>query len=124
MIGRSSDASVSGWGAPNDALSSVLLDLRLSGTFFCNSSFAEPWALDIAARDFASFHFVVRGDCWLEPMRKGVRTRPVDLHSGDLVVVPRSPRQLLSSDRQKVGTPLDELPARHLGEFASTLQMG
>ena len=58
MLSHSSDSGGAGWGSTGDPLSSVLLDLRLSGTFFCNSEFSESWALEIPARDFASFHFV------------------------------------------------------------------
>src|SRR5262249_56201664 len=80
MYSRSSDRNAPTWGVRADALSSVLLDLRLSGTFFCNSAFAEPWAVEIPERDFASFHFVVTGDCWIQPVLKGKRADAVDLH--------------------------------------------
>jgi AraC-like DNA-binding protein len=124
MHSRSSDEERPSWGAASDPLSSVLLDLRLSGTFFCNSEFARPWALEIPERDFASFHFVATGDCWLQPVRNGRRAQAVDLHPGDLVVLPRSPRQVFSSDKQRVGTPLDDLPMWRLGDSASALRMG
>ncbi len=71
MHSRSSDRDRPTWGSASDPLSSVLLDLPLTGTFFCNSQFARPWALEIAERDFASFHFVTAGDCWLQTARKG-----------------------------------------------------
>jgi AraC-like DNA-binding protein len=124
MLSRSSDREVPRWGATNDALSSVLLDLRLAGTFFCNSEFARSWALEIEERDFASFHFVVTGDCWLHPVRKGQRTEAIDLHAGDLVLVPRSPRQVFSSDRRKKGVRIDALPAWRLGDSASAVRVG
>jgi AraC-like DNA-binding protein len=124
MHSRSSDPPAPRWGASSDALSSVLLDLHLSGTFFCNSEFAKPWALEIPERDFASFHFVAKGDCWLQLPRKGQRSETVELHPGDLVLIPRSPRQVFSSDKLKKGTPLDELPAFRLGDFASALRVG
>src|SRR5262249_13377517 len=120
MLSRSSDRAH--WGATDDPLSSVLLDLRLSGTFFCNSEFAQPWALEIAERDFASFHFVVNGDCWLQPMRKGQRAEAVDLHPGDLVVLPRSPRHVFSSHKCNSGTPVDDLTGWRLTDSASALR--
>src|SRR5262245_21934911 len=123
MHSRSSEAAPT-WGAASDPLSSVLLDLRLSGTFFCNSEFAEPWALEIAERDFASFHFVVSGDCWLTPARKGRRADAVDLHPGDLVLLPRSPRQIFSSDKRKTGTPIDHLPRWRLNDSVSAIRVG
>jgi AraC-like DNA-binding protein len=113
-----------GWGSAEDPLSSVLLDLKLSGTFFCISEFGDPWAVAIEQRDFASFHFVVRGHCWLRSVQKGRRTLPVDLHPGDLVLLPRSPPQVFSSHRQRHGTPIDRLPTWRLGDTASSLRMG
>jgi len=124
MHSRSSDRDRPGWGSASDPLSSVLLDLRLTGTFFCNSQFARPWSLEIAERDFASFHFVTAGDCWLQTARKGRRAETVNLHPGDLVLVPRSPHQVLSSNKRKTGTPIDELPAVRLTESASSVRVG
>ena len=112
------------WGSASDPLSSVLLDLRLTGTFFCNSEFAQPWSLEIAERDFASFHFVATGDCWLQTARQGRRAETVNLHPGDLVLVPRSPHQVLSSNKRKTGTPIGELPALRLTDSASSVRVG
>ena len=125
MHSRSSDRDGRpGWGSSSDPLSSVLLDLRLTGTFFCNSEFARPWSLEIAERDFASFHFVATGDCWLQTARKGRRAETVNLHPGDLVLVPRSPRQVLSSNKRKTRTPIDDLPASRLADSASSVRVG
>ncbi len=124
MSSRSSDPAVTGWGSAVDPLSSVLLDLRLSGTFFCNSEFAEPWAVEVEERDFASFHFVVSGDCWLSAVRHGQRSDHVHLHPGDLVLLPHSPRQIFSSDQRKNGTPVERLPVWCVGESASSLRLG
>ena len=124
MYSRSSDGDRPGWGSASDPLSSVLLDLRLTGTFFCNSQFARPWSLEIAERDFASFHFVTAGDCWLQTARKGRGTDTVSLHPGDLVLVPRSPHQVLSSNKRKTGTPIDDLPALRLTDAASSVRVG
>lgn len=124
MHSRSSDRDAPSWGSPNDALSSVLLDLRLAGTFFCNSEFDSSWALEIAERDFASFHFVTAGDCFLQIAPKGQRVTTIALRHGDLALVPRSPRQVFSSSKRKKGTPLDELPATRLSESASALRIG
>jgi AraC-like DNA-binding protein len=107
------------WGK-DDPLSSALVDLRLEGTFFCASEFAAPWSLAIPPRDCASFHVVARGDCWLHVAGE----RDVALAAGDLVLVPRSPRQVLASSRRKTGTPLARLPARQLTEHAAVLELG
>lgn len=124
MHSRSSESRQPGWGASDDPLSSVLLDLRLSGTFFCNSEFSAPWAVEIPERDFASFHFVASRDCWLQTLRRGRRSEPLHLDSGDLVLLPRSPRQVFSSHRRKSGTPMEALPTWRLSDNASSLRMG
>jgi AraC-like DNA-binding protein len=124
MHSRSSDQVFPGWGSPNDALSSVLLDLRLTGTFFCNSEFAAPWALQIAERDFASFHFVAAGDCFLQLAQKGKRANTSELRPGDLALVPRSPRQVFASAKRSKGTPMEQLPAVQLTDSASALRVG
>src|SRR4029077_13977873 len=46
------------------------------------------------------------------------------LSAGDLVILPRSPRQIFSSTRRRSGTPLEELPTRRLSEAAASLQQG
>ena len=124
MHSRSSGRVSPGWGSSSDALSSVLLDLRLTGTFFCHSEFTEPWGLQIAERDFASFHFAATSNCFLQLVRKGKRASTTELRPGDLALVPRSPRQVLSSDQRSKGTPIEELPAVRLTDSASALRVG
>jgi AraC-like DNA-binding protein len=119
MHSRSSGHAPTGWGSPKDALSSVLLDLRVTGTFFCHSEFTSDWGLQIAERDFASFHFAAAGNCFLQLMGKGKRASTTELRPGDLALVPRSPRQILSSDKRTKGTPIEELPAVPLTDTAS-----
>jgi len=121
MLSRSSDPLASSWGR-NDPLSSVLLDLRLSGTFFCHSEFGAPWALEIDERAFASFHFVISRDCWLQLLSDDM-PEAIRLYPGDLALVPRSPRQVFSSSKRRTGTALDRLPARRLTEAVSALQI-
>jgi AraC-like DNA-binding protein len=113
-----------GWGSTDDPVSSMLLDLRLSGTFFCVSEFSEPWAVSIEERDFASFHFVVRGVSWLQLIQDGERTPPVELHPGDLVLLPRSPQQVFSSHQQRNGTPVQALRTWRFTDCASSVRAG
>jgi AraC-like DNA-binding protein len=112
------------WGS-DDPLSSVLLDLRLTGTFFCHSAFSEPWSMAIGERDCASFHFVAQGHCWLQLLpAKGKPAPPIELDTGDLVLVPRSPRQVFSSTKRKSGTPFMDLPIEHLSDNVSLINVG
>src|SRR5262249_58187262 len=91
----------------SDPLSATLADLHLAGTFFCNSQFGEPWSLSISERDFASFHFVSVGECYLQLFTRGKGVQVLRLGQRDLVLVPRSPRQILASSRRKTGIPID-----------------
>ncbi|MEO8549689.1 MAG: AraC family transcriptional regulator [Kofleriaceae bacterium] len=107
----------------DDPLSSVLLDLRLSGTFFCHSELAAPWSLSIPERDFASFHFAASRQCWLQLL--GAKSRaPIALEPGDLALVPRSPRQVFASTPRRTGTALASLPARELATGVSAVHVG
>ncbi|MEO7729951.1 MAG: AraC family transcriptional regulator [Kofleriaceae bacterium] len=115
MYSRLSD----GWGR-GDPLAAVLLDLRLAGTFFCRSEFAAPWSLQVAARDFASFHFCVTRDCWL---RVGASAAFEHLEAGDLALVPGGAAQVLASSPRRTGTPLAALAAKPLTDTVSTLHV-
>jgi AraC-like DNA-binding protein len=115
MLSRSSDT----WGNP-DALASVLLDLRLTGTFLCRSEFAAPWSLEIGERDFASFHFCAARECWLHV---GTQREFVHLQAGDLALVPGSPKQVLACSRRKSGKRLSALPTKALTDVVSELRI-
>jgi AraC-like DNA-binding protein len=100
----------------DDPVSSVLLDLRLEGTFFCRSDIGQPWVMQVPARDCAAFHFVAEGTCWLELPS----ARPRGLDAGDLVLVPRGPAHRLSDNRRMRGRPVDatsEAPLTHSASF-------
>jgi AraC-like DNA-binding protein len=108
-----------GWGL-DDPVSAALVDLSLSGTFFCHSEFDAAWSLDIEKRDFASFHFVGSGSAWL---RVGEQDA-VEIAAGDLAFVPRSPRMVFSSSARKAGRRVESLPARELAPGVSVLRIG
>jgi AraC-like DNA-binding protein len=122
---RLSDPGAAGWAAA-DPLSSVLLDLRLSGTFFCNSEFGSPWSVEIPERDCASFHFVTAssGACWLQPLLPAKRLPAVELRSGDLILLARSPRHVFSSDKRTEGVDVAALPSCAINRTAAMLRMG
>jgi len=115
MYSRSSDL----W-RHADPLALVLLDLRLTGTFFCRSEFAAPWSLQIAEREFASFHFCAARDCWL---RVGDAAELVHLAAGDLALVPGGARQVIASSPRRSGTPIAAFTARPLTDSVSTLRV-
>jgi AraC-like DNA-binding protein len=114
MLARSSQPS---WAAL-DPVSALLIELRVQGTFFCSTDLAGPWVMDVPARDFASFHFVVSGDCWLG--LTGERTRL--LAPGQLALVARSPAHRLGSQQNLRGKSVDWKDEKRLSAAASSLQ--
>lgn len=76
-----------------DILADVLRAQRLRGTVYFRADFREPWGLDIQGGEFANFHIVVRGRCWL---RTGPTGSVRALETGDVVLFPHgSPHALL-----------------------------
>src|SRR5262249_13760381 len=68
-----------------DYLSDVLRTARFQSGVFCRSQLSAPWGLAVAAREVATFHFVVDGSCELAV--PGVLERE-PLAAGDLVMLP------------------------------------
>jgi len=76
-----------------DALTQILLGLRLEGVEYGRCLMNGPWAVAFPAQRAARFHFVSRGGCWL-------RTQGTDwvrLNPGDAVLVPRGSFHVLAS---------------------------
>jgi len=99
-----------------DALSDVLRALRLSGTVYFRADFQAPWGMAMQAGQFANFHLVVRGECWVTT--PGCENA-LELGPGDIVVFPRGDahsivekpdaaadpaKSLLATGRQEAGT--------------------
>ena len=49
-----------------DVLSEILSTLRLQSVVYFQSDFSAPWGMAMDEVPVASFHIVVRGQCWLE----------------------------------------------------------
>jgi AraC-like DNA-binding protein len=114
MLARSSQSS---WTAL-DPVSTLLLDVRVQGTFFCHSELGAPWVMEVPARDFASFHFVVEGQCWLGLQGRAAR----ELSPGQLALVARSPAHRLGSQRSLRGKRVDFAGERRVTDSASVVQ--
>ena len=100
------------WTSPNDALTEVLRDLRLSQTFYCHSELAAPWGLGMAAEDHAVFHFLAEGEGWLT--RPGAA--PTRLGAGDFLLVAPNVAHEIASEAG--------LPCRNVNELAYELVGG
>ncbi len=49
----------------SDVLAETLEALRLRGTAYFKADFRAPWGMAVPAKDVATFHVVVQGQCWL-----------------------------------------------------------
>ncbi len=92
-LSRPIEASPPDAASSPDALTRILLGLRLEGVEYGRCLMNTPWAVAFAAQRSARFHFVSRGGCWL-------RTRDADwvrLNPGDAVLLPRGSFHVLAS---------------------------
>jgi len=92
--------------APPDVLSDVLRAIRLTGAVFFSVDATGSWAFEGPASSAVAtfvhsgqehvipFHAIASGSCWV-----GVPgERPVQLHAGDVVMLPRNDRHMVSSE--------------------------
>ncbi|GAB4195680.1 MAG: AraC family transcriptional regulator [Wenzhouxiangellaceae bacterium] len=69
-----------------DILADILKALKLRGTVYFHASFHAPWGMKIPRGEFASFHIITAGGCWL---RTDSHQKPVRLEYGDILIFPR-----------------------------------
>ncbi|VAW75522.1 hypothetical protein MNBD_GAMMA13-1227, partial [hydrothermal vent metagenome] len=69
-----------------DILSDILRTLKLRGTVYFHASFHAPWGMNIPAGQFANFHIVTNGICWLD-VDDG--NPPLEMRQGDVAIFPR-----------------------------------
>lgn len=96
-----------------DVLSDVLSALRLESTVFAHGALARPWGIRTEAHEEYAFHVVADGGCWLEV--DGVT--PIELGSGDVVIIGRGRGHALRDARTSRTMPLMEF--LETGGFAS-----
>jgi AraC-like DNA-binding protein len=104
-----------------DVLADVLDSLKLRGRVFCRCELSAPWALAFAAGDFAHFHVVEYGRCWL---RLQGAPDAVRLEEGDLLLVLRGHGYQLSDDPKTPPVPVTDLVGTSRGGLRAVLQHG
>lgn len=77
----------------HDLLSQILVGLRLDGVEYNRCELSGPWAVAHPAQNWARFHFVGSGSCWLRT--PGLAWR--QLRQGDAVLLPRGSLHILAS---------------------------
>jgi AraC-like DNA-binding protein len=88
-----------------DVLGDVLAGLGLRTRLFCRMEVAAPWSMVFGRTDLAHFHAVERGGCWLET----TKGPPLELGTGDLLVLSRGGPYQLADRPGREGTPLEEV---------------
>jgi AraC-like DNA-binding protein len=95
--------------APNDTIAELLSRVRVSSSIYCLSEFGAPWGFEVDGTDFAKFHLVIDGACWLSV--GGLD--PVRLTARELVILPRGERHAISDEPGSPVVGLDQLTAEH-----------
>ncbi len=78
---------------PQDALSEVLQDFRLSGVSYGRCELRAPWSIAFPEQPLLRFHFVSQGPCWIHTEAEGWQ----ELKRGDIVLLPQGSAHRLAS---------------------------
>jgi AraC-like DNA-binding protein len=95
-----------------DALTEILLGLRLDGVEYGRCVMRPPWAVAFPARREASFHFVAQGSCW---MRTATRDW-LQLNPGDAVLLPHGTAHVMASSPDLPAVEIDTLARKAVSE--------
>lgn len=93
-----------------DVLSDILRVIRLQGSVYFRSCFCSPWGMEISQSPRASFHIVVRGQCWL---RMAGLEQPMLLSGGDILVLPHGTAHQISAEPDSRCLPGEEVVAAY-----------
>jgi AraC-like DNA-binding protein len=88
-----------------DTLSEVVRSIRLRGEIYARWELTAPWGMALPAGDFAAFHLVEEGQCWLATADRGSEM----LRSGELVVLFHGAAHALSDCRGRAAVPIEQL---------------
>jgi len=97
-----------------DVLTDVLRNSQLGNAVLSRSELLGPWALEVGPEVRAAVHVVQRGVCWL---RLG-RAAPVRLLPGDVVLIPRGTRHVLSNAPRTPAVPYERALERMRARLA------
>lgn len=68
-----------------DLLSEILQIVKLRGIVYFHARFQSPWGMEIPAGQFANYHIVTDGECWV---KTDSAHEPLFLQKGDMVLFP------------------------------------
>jgi AraC family transcriptional activator of mtrCDE len=90
----------------SDVLSDILDTIHLAGTLYFRTDFSPPWAMQVPDhKEAARFHLVVRGLCNVS-FASG---QQVDLHPGDLILIPKGRAHVLADSAGRSAAPLEQV---------------
>ena len=95
--------------APRDSVTELLATLRVRSTVYCLSELREPWGFEVDGANVAKFHLVLSGSCWLNLAGQ----EPAQLQAGDLVILSRGERHVMSDHPGSPADNLDVIVAGH-----------
>ena len=95
--------------APHDAVAELLATLRVRSTVYCLSELREPWGFEVDGANVAKFHLVLAGSSWLNLAGH----EPARLQAGDLVILSRGERHVMTDRPGSPVTNLDVIVAGH-----------
>ena len=85
-------------------LADIFATIQLSGTFYFRTHFSPPWGTTVPRLGRAArFHYVARGRCWIR-VEDG---EPLELSTGDFVLVPGGASHVLADDPVREAPPLE-----------------
>lgn len=89
-----------------DLLSDILLTVKLRGIVYFHARFQSPWGMEIPAGQFANYHIVTEGECWVNTCSAN---KPILLKKGDMILFPRGDSHALVDSLQSDIVSADEL---------------
>ncbi len=104
-----------------DLLTDILTVLRLHGTVYFHADFHSPWGMDIKGGQYANFHIVTAGQCWVR-WRDDQDT--LVLSNGDLVVFPHGHRHIVCDGPDCDAAPAEEVLAKSRRGEGGKVQYG
>jgi AraC-like DNA-binding protein len=106
--------------APHDAVTELLASLRVRSTVYCLSELRAPWGFEVDGANVPKFHLVLAGSCWLNLDGR----EPVQFQVGDLVILSRGERHVMSDRPGSPVTSLDFIVAGHPLDHNARLTYG
>src|SRR5262245_34095944 len=104
-----------------DVITEVLKSIHLKSVVFSRSELRAPWGFSIPEQEWAGFHIVTRGKCWL---RFGEDEDAVALGEGDLAILTRGDEHVLADKPGTPPTPLDISLVREMVDESRTCRIG